>query len=95
MNSLSFNEKELSNANQRDLMNFMSMLSSDDRFKNNGKVFVNKFSEEDDNERKAMKTVSISFQFFKGKEKVGKSFVWKSYRSKEFACSNSSIHEII
>lgn len=94
MNSLSFNEKELANANQRDLMNFMSMLSSDSRFKNNGKVFVNKFSEQDDDNVKTMKTVSITFQFFKGKEKVGKSFIWKSYRSKEFACSNSNIYEI-
>jgi hypothetical protein len=94
MNALFFNEKEISKADNRDLMRFMSMVQSDNRFKNNGRLFVNKLSERED-EVITMKTVEIAFQFFKGKEKEGKSFIWKSYRSKDFCVSNSLIIEIL
>jgi hypothetical protein len=95
MNSLSFNEKEIAKADQRDLMRFMSMVQEDSRFKNNGRLFVNKLVESDDNNIKTMKTVEIKFQFFKGKEREGKSFIWTTYRAKDFCCSNSSIREIL
>ena len=76
MNSLTFNEKEISKADVKDLMRFMSQIQSDDRFKNNGRLFVNKLNETDD-EVKTMINIEISFQFFKTKDKVGKSFIWK------------------
>jgi hypothetical protein len=95
MNALTFNEKEFSKSDVRDLMKFMSMIQSDTRFRNNGRLFVNRFNESDDDKIKTMKTVEISFQFFKGKEKEGKSFIWKSYRAKDFCVSNSSIIEIL
>lgn len=95
MNALTFNEKEIAQADQRDLMRFMSMVQEYSRFKNNGRVFVNKLTQLDDDKIKTMKTVSISFQFFKGKERVGRSFIWTSYRAKDFSCSNSSISEIL
>lgn len=95
MNALTFNEKEISQADQRDLMRFMSMVQEDSRFKNNGRVFVNKLTQLDDDKIKTMKTVSINFQFFKTKDKMGKSFIWTSYRAKDFSCSNSSISEIL
>ncbi len=94
MNAITFNENEISKANQKDLMRFMSMIQSDVRFKNNGRLFVNKLNETDD-EVKTMINIEISFQFFKAKDKVGKSFIWKSYRSKDFAVSNSSIIELL
>lgn len=96
MNALSFNEKEIAKADQRDLMRFMSMLQEDSRFKNNGRVFVNKLTESNDDVVKTMKTVSISFQFFKAKDRTGTrtSFIWTSYRAKDFCCSNSSIKEV-
>lgn len=94
MNALSFNEKEIAKADQIDLMRFMSMVQEDSRFKNNGRLFVNKLTQEDDDIVKTMKTVSISFQFFKAKERTGRSFIWTSYRAKDFCCSNSSITEI-
>lgn len=95
MNALSFNEKEIAKADQRDLMRFMSMVQEDSRFKNNGRLFVNKLVESDDDNIKTMKTVEIKFQFFKGKEREGKSFIWTTYRAKDFCCSNSSIREIL
>jgi hypothetical protein len=95
MNALSFNEKEIAQADQRDLMRFMSMVQEDSRFKNNGRLFVNKLVESDDDNIKTMKTVEIKFQFFKGKEREGKSFIWTTYRAKDFCCSNSSIREIL
>ncbi len=95
MNALSFNEKEIAKADQRDLMRFMSMIQEDSRFKNNGRVFVNKLVESDDDNIKTMKTVEIKFQFFKGKEREGRSFIWTTYRAKDFCCSNSSIREIL
>ena len=93
MNAITFNENEISKANQKDLMRFMSMIQSDVRFKNNGRLFVNKLNETDD-EVKTMVNIEISFQFFKKGDKVGKSFIWKSFRSKDFCVSNSSIIEI-
>jgi hypothetical protein len=95
MNALSFNEKEIAQADQRDLMRFMSMVQEDSRFKNNGRLFVNKLVESDDDNIKTMKTVEIKFQFFKGKEREGRSFIWTTYRAKDFCCSNSSIREIL
>jgi hypothetical protein len=95
MNALSFNEKEIAKADQRDLMRFMSMVQEDSRFKNNGRLFVNKLTQLDDDNIKTMKTVEIKFQFFKGKEREGKSFIWTTYRAKDFCCSNSSIREIL
>ena len=95
MNALTFNEKEIAQADQRDLMRFMSMVQEDSRFKNNGRVFVNKLTQLDDDKIKTMKTVYINFQFFKTKDKMGKSFIWTSYRAKDFSCSNSSISEIL
>lgn len=94
MNALSFNEKEIAQADQRDLMRFMSMVQEDSRFKNNGRLFVNKLTQLDDDKLNTMKTVSISFQFFKAKERTGRSFIWTSYRAKDFCCSNSSITEV-
>jgi hypothetical protein len=95
MNALSFNEKEIAKADQRDLMRFMSMVQEDSRFKNNGRLFVNKLTQLDDDNIKTMKTVEIKFQFFKAKERTGRSFIWTSYRAKDFCCSNSSIREIL
>ena len=95
MNALSFNEKEIAKADQRDLMRFMSMVQEDSRFKNNGRLFVNKLNDLEDDKIKTMKTVEIKFQFFKGKEREGKSFIWTTYRAKDFCCSNSSIREIL
>ena len=94
MNAITFNENEISKANQKDLMRFMSMIQSDVRFKNNGRLFVNKLNETDD-EVKTMVNIEISFQFFKKGDKVGKSFIWKSFRSKDFCVSNSSIIELL
>ena len=93
MNAITFNENEISKANQKDLMRFMSMIQSDVRFKNNGRLFVNKLNETDD-EVKTMVNIEISFQFFKKGDKVGKSFIWKSFRSKDFCVSDSSIIEL-
>jgi hypothetical protein len=73
----------------------MSMVQEDSRFKNNGRLFVNKLTQLDDDNIKTMKTVEIKFQFFKGKEREGKSFIWTTYRAKDFCCSNSSIREIL
>ena len=93
INQLYYTQKEISKADVKDLMRFMSMIQSDDRFKNNGRLFVNKLNERDD-EVKTMVNIEISFQFFKKGDKVGKSFIWKSFRSKDFCVSNSSIIEI-
>ena len=95
MNALSFNEKEIAKADQRDLMRFMSMVQEDSRFKNNGRLFVNKLNDLEDDKIKSMKTVEIMFQFFKGKERESRSFIWKSYRAKDFSCSNTLITEVL
>lgn len=96
MNRLSFNEDKFKNADQKDLMKFFSMISEDNRFKNNGTIFANDIVETDDEKTPSMKTVEIRFQFIKPKEKgTGSKFVWTSYRAKSHACSNTYIKEII
>ena len=54
MNALTFNEKEFSKSDVRDLMKFMSMIQSDTRFRNNGRLFVNRFNESDDDKIKIL-----------------------------------------
>lgn len=96
MNKLDFNEREFTNADQRDIMRFTSMVISDERFKNNGTIFANSLTEKDDTETNTMKTVEIRFQFFRPKDKgKGSSFIWTSYRAKSHTCSNTYIKEII
>jgi|688.fasta_scaffold738173_2 hypothetical protein len=96
MNRLSFNENEFKNADQKDLMKFMSMITEDQRFKNNGTIFANSIKETDDLKTPTMMTVEISFQFIRPKEKgIGRRFVWTSYRAKSHTCSNTNIREIL
>jgi len=95
MKRISFNDKELSNVHPKDLMNFVSMVYSDDRFKK-GHLFVNKLTKEDCMDNGNMTTIKITFQHFKPKENVlGYKFEWVSYRAKEFACSNNRIVKVI
>lgn len=96
MNKIDFNEEKFKNADQKDLMRFFSMISENQKFKNNGTIFVNNLTEKEDAENPQMTTVEISFQFFKPKEKgTGRKFVWTSHRAKSHTCSNTHIKELI
>lgn len=87
------NEKELALANPRDLLNFFSMLTSENKF-NNKTIFVGAYSNVDDS-NPLMCTATIRFQVF-GNEVLRRSgtrgviYEWRSFRAKSFTCSNSS-----
>lgn len=99
MSRLSYNnDKELALANPRDLLNFFSMLHSENKF-NNKTIFIGNYSYVHDEENHMMATATIRFQVF-GNEHLKRSgtrgliYEWRSYRAKSFACSNSQFYLI-